>query len=108
MPTEPLFDIAEPGEPILAPAVGARTGVVVRQVTPGIPIGAVVLPHGAPLPFAEIRPPQVPVTGLPQAQIQPAEAVDPLSFRTCGSRHCTPPGASDTGAECPSRTERDS
>src|SRR5262249_46404459 len=59
--------VADAGEAVLAPAVGAAAGVVVRQVVPGVARGAVVLADGAPLPLAEVRPPAPPR--------RPAEAV---------------------------------
>ena len=58
---QPLLDVAEPGQPVLAPPVGPGPGVVVRQVAPRLAVGAVVLPDRAPLPLAEVRTPQVPV-----------------------------------------------
>ena len=58
--------------------------MIVRQVVPRVAVGAVVFADCAPLSFAEIRAPQIPVTGLPQAVVEPAETVDPLSF---GARH---------------------
>jgi hypothetical protein len=58
-----------------------------RQIVPGVAVGTVVLSDCAPLPFAEIGPPQIPVTGLPQSQVESAEAVDPLSLRTGAGGH---------------------
>ena len=87
--TQPLFDVAEAGQPVLAPAVGAGACVVMRQVAPGAAVGTVVLANRAPLPFAQVGPPQIPVAGLPQALVEPAEAIDPLSLR--GTRHPEPP-----------------
>ena len=55
-----LFAVADAGDAVLAPAVGTRPGVIVRQVFPRIAVGAVVLAHGAPLPFAQVRPPVLP------------------------------------------------
>src|SRR5262245_33901535 len=71
-----LLDIAETRQPVLPPAVCARTRKVVRQVTPGVAIGAVVLSNCAPLSFAEIGPPQIPVAGLSQAEVESTEACD--------------------------------
>jgi hypothetical protein len=75
---EPLLDVGEAGEPVLAPPVGARARVVVREGLPRRPALAVVLAHGAPLPLAEVRAPVVPVGGLPEPVLQPAEGLDPL------------------------------
>ncbi len=58
---EVLKAIAEAGEAILVPAVGAAAGLVVREVVPGIAVGAVVLAHGAPGAFGEVRAPVLPV-----------------------------------------------
>src|SRR5450755_3959089 len=82
---QPLLDVAEPGQPVLPPPVGPRPGVVVRQVVPRVAVGAVVLPDRALLPLADVRPPPVPVAGLQQPVLQPAEPGDPLAF--CAHRH---------------------
>ena len=55
-----LLLVAEAGDGVLAPAIGAPAGVIVGKVRPGVAVGAVVLPHGAPLPFGHIRPPPPP------------------------------------------------
>src|SRR5205823_5368846 len=52
--------VADAGQPVLAPAVGARAGVVVREVLPGGAASAVVLAHGAPGPLADVRAPPAP------------------------------------------------
>ena len=81
---QPLLDVAEARQPVLAPPVGAGAGVVVRQVGPGLAVGAVVLPHRAPLPFREVGPPQVPVARAAQAQLQPAELRGARPLRALG------------------------
>src|SRR5262249_8880512 len=68
---EPLFLIAEPGQPILPPVIGARAGLVVAEVVPGVSIGAVVLANGSPLPFAEVRSPLLPGDVLGAWFLQP-------------------------------------
>jgi hypothetical protein len=75
---QPLFHVAESGQAVLAPAVGARPGVIVRQVVPCLAVGAVVLPYRPPLPLADVRPPPVPVTGLAQPVFHPAEPGHPF------------------------------
>ena len=55
-----LLVVGDAGDAVLAPAVGAGAGVVVREVVPGIAVRAVVLAHRAPLPLAEIRAPEAP------------------------------------------------
>ena len=57
---ERLPVVADAREPVLAPAVGARAGVVVREVAPRVAVGAVVLAHRAPGALAEVRPPVPP------------------------------------------------
>ena len=79
-----LLDVAEAGHAVLAPAVGAGAGVVVGEVGPRLAVGAVVLADGAPLALAEVRAPQVPVAGLPQAVLELAEPLDP---RPLSARH---------------------
>jgi len=55
-----LLVVAGPGDAVLAPAIGARARVVVREVVPGAAGVAVVLADGAPLALAQIRPPAPP------------------------------------------------
>ena len=70
----------EAGEAVLAPAVGPRAGMVVRQVLPRRAVRAVVLAHGPPLALAEVRAPVVPVARLAQPVLEAAEALDPLAL----------------------------
>ena len=58
-----LLGVAKPADPVLAPAIGAAACLVMRQVVPGVAIGAVVLAHRAPLALAHIGAPFAP--GLP-------------------------------------------
>jgi len=58
--TEPLMVIAEAGESIFAPTVRTAARLVVGKISPRIAIRAIVLTHGAPLAFAEVRPPFAP------------------------------------------------
>ena len=44
--------VADPGEPVLAPVIGARAGLIVREVIPGVAGLTIVLAHRAPLAFA--------------------------------------------------------
>ena len=77
---EPLLDVGEAGQAVLPPPVRPRAGMIVRQVLPRGASGAVVLAHRPPLAFREVRAPVVPVAGLPQPVLQPAEALDPFAF----------------------------
>ena len=58
--TEALLEIGDAANPILAPAIGARAGMLVREIIPGVAVRAVILAHRAPLSLAQIRAPQVP------------------------------------------------
>ena len=58
--TELLAVIADPRDAVLAPPVGARPRLIVREVAPGVSALAVVLAHGAPLPLAQVRAPCLP------------------------------------------------
>ena len=57
---ETLPVVAQAGDAVLAPVIGARSRLIVGEVVPGVAVLAVVLPDRAPLPFAEIRPPLLP------------------------------------------------
>src|SRR3954464_9182539 len=56
--TERLLVVANAGETIFIPAVGARSGVIVRQGVPGGARFAVILSHCSPGPLGAIRPPR--------------------------------------------------
>src|SRR5262245_63109772 len=53
--------ITDASDPVLVPTIGARSGVVMRQIVPRGAVWAVVLPDGAPGPFAEVWPPALPM-----------------------------------------------
>lgn len=55
-----LVIIAETRDSVLAPAIGAAPGVIVRQVIPRVAAGTIVFAHGAPLPLGQIRSPLAP------------------------------------------------
>ena len=57
---EPLAVIGDAAQAIFPPAVGARTGVVMREVIPGVAVVAVVLTDRSPLALAQVRPPLFP------------------------------------------------
>jgi hypothetical protein len=57
---EALLVVRDPGEAVLAPPVGARARLVVRDVSPGVAGVAVVLAHRAPLALGQVRPPATP------------------------------------------------
>ena len=58
---EYLATVADAGEAVLVPAVGARAGLVVRKVVPGRAVRAVVLADRAPGALGEIWAPALPV-----------------------------------------------
>ena len=53
--------VADAGDAIFIPAIGARAGVVVREIVPGVAIGAVIFADGAPGALGNKRTPAVPV-----------------------------------------------
>jgi len=61
---EQLIAIADAGDAVLAPAIGPAAGVVVRQVVPGVAVGAVVLADGPPGSIGEIGAPAAPAEGV--------------------------------------------
>src|SRR6476646_1713419 len=58
---EMLFIIGNTGDAILAPAVGARAGLIVSKEIPRITSGTVVFAYCPPLALTEIRPPLFPI-----------------------------------------------
>jgi hypothetical protein len=58
--TEPLLLVADAPQTHLAPAIGTRTGLIVGEEIPGIPVVAVILPNGSPLSLGQIRTPFFP------------------------------------------------
>ena len=57
---EKLPVVADAGQAVLPPAIGAGAGLVVAEVGPGVAIGAIVLANGTPLALAQVRPPLAP------------------------------------------------
>src|SRR5580698_9005068 len=53
--------VAKAGDAVFAPAVSAGTRVIVREIIPGVAVGAVVLANRAPLAFGKIRTPALPM-----------------------------------------------
>ncbi len=69
---EVLEAVAEAGQAVLVPAIGAAAGVVVREEGPGVAGGGVVLADGAPGAFRDVGPPVLPVGAAGGAVGQPA------------------------------------
>ena len=57
---EALFVIGNAGDAVLAPAVGARAGLVVGEEIPGITPLTIVFAHRSPLALSEVGPPFLP------------------------------------------------
>src|SRR5260370_37765504 len=73
--------VADAGNAVLAPAVGARARMVVRKVFPRRSVRAVILADCAPLPLGEVRSPALPMN-LPQPGL-----FETLIFRGLNSGH---------------------
>src|SRR5215467_15438762 len=58
---EPLVIVTDAADPVLTPAIGTGAGMIVREILPGGPGGAVVFAHGSPLTLGQIWPPASPV-----------------------------------------------
>src|SRR4029079_1961027 len=58
--TELLFVIRDPTETVLAPAIRPGTRLIMRKEVPGVPVFAVILTDGPPLPLREVRAPLPP------------------------------------------------
>ena len=71
--------VADAGDAVLAPAIGARAGVIVAEAFPGGPVLAVVFAHRAPLALAEVGSPAPPCRLARARRIQ--------SFFFCGVGH---------------------
>src|SRR6202012_4014608 len=56
----PQMIVTPAGNAVLAPAIGAAAGVIVRETLPCSPVRAIVLADRAPLALAQIRPPATP------------------------------------------------
>src|SRR5262249_49187121 len=57
---EKLLVIRDARQPVFSPPVGAGTRLVMAEIVPGIAIVAIILPHRAPLPLAQVRSPLLP------------------------------------------------
>src|SRR5258708_38608181 len=60
--------VADAGEAVFIPAVGAGARMLMREIVPGGAVGAVILAHGPPRAFADVWPPALPVF-LPIARL---------------------------------------
>src|SRR5206468_3415075 len=58
---QPAFAVGDPQQSVLAPPVSAASGLIVREIIPAASPFRIILPHRAPLPFAQKRPPTFPI-----------------------------------------------
>ncbi len=58
---QPALAIADAQEAVLAPAIGAAAGVIVREIIPALAGGRVILADRPPLPLGKIRTPPLPI-----------------------------------------------
>src|SRR5262245_13355158 len=63
--------VGDAQDAVLAPAVGARAGVVVGEIVPCHAVGGVVLTHCPPLAVGEIGPPSPPMRCPRQCLVEP-------------------------------------
>ena len=59
--TQAALAVADPQQAVLAPAVGAAAGVVVREICPALARRRVILADGPPLALGQIGPPALPI-----------------------------------------------
>src|SRR5581483_3409704 len=62
---------ADSGNAIFIPSIDKRPRMVMREVPPSIAVGAIVLAHGAPGPFTQVRTPAFPVFSAALRFLQP-------------------------------------
>ena len=67
---EALLVVGDAGQPVFAPAVGARAGLIVGEEIPGVAVLAVILADRSPLALAEVGPPFLPVDLLLASLLQ--------------------------------------
>src|SRR5438128_1473144 len=94
--------VADTSNPVLVPAVRSGSGVVVREVFPGIAIWTIVLANGAPGTLAQVRAPPLPVR-------PPLTRLFQSAFLLCHSafpRLCVNKGR-DQGGLFPTYSKRD-
>src|SRR5262249_6064282 len=68
--TQTVMAIADTGNTVLIPAVGARSCLVMGEILPGFSGRAVIFPHRAPGALAQVRPPTLPVVDSMQRFLQ--------------------------------------
>src|SRR5215471_14047444 len=98
-----LLVVADPGEAVLAPVIGARASLIVAEIVPRIPVLAVILADGAPLAFAEVGSPLPPRHTFFPRLLQPGCFGGHSLFDGWRPGHRFPPDCSTTS---PSRGRR--
>jgi hypothetical protein len=58
---EVLKAVAESGQSVFIPAIGAAARLIVRKVIPGVSIRTIVFPHSAPGTLGQVGPPFLPI-----------------------------------------------
>jgi hypothetical protein len=56
-----LMAVAEAGDAVFTPAIGAGASLVVSKIVPSVAVCAVVLANRSPLAFGKVRTPPLPV-----------------------------------------------
>src|SRR5262245_35045192 len=59
--TEVLLVITKAPHTVFVPAIRPAAGMIMGEIVPGVPVGAVVLTHGSPGALAEIGTPALPI-----------------------------------------------
>ena len=113
---QPREHVGHARHAVLVPAVGAGPRVVVREVGPGVAVGAVVLADRAPGALAQVRTPQVPRAGGVEALLEVAGVGHPRAFgverrrvvarRSVGRGHRVVSVGSGAGVVAVARSER--
>src|SRR6516164_7917784 len=91
---QPGVVVAETGEAVLTPVIGAGAGLIVGEVVPRIPVLAVVLADRAPLSFAQIRTPLLPRRPL-LARLVETPLLGGFRFQASLVRQRPPPAQSE-------------
>src|SRR5262249_48178435 len=90
--TQQLPIVRDPRQPVLAPSVGPRAGLLMTEVVPRVAGLAVVLSHRSPLPLAQVGPPLLPRCRAGSSLLQSLLlSTHSLAQRFSMRRHCVSP-----------------
>ena len=67
---EPAFAIGEAQQAIFAPAIRPAARMIMREITPAIPVGGIILPNRSPLPLGKIGSPAFPILIAPSSSFR--------------------------------------